>query len=570
MKNDLNKKAFTLVEILVTIGLLALIGVGIGVSLNKVLKNQEENSYESFIEKIKSSTLLYSSNSAQIVNDLEYDYGYKLISMKELINEGYVKGNLKNPNTNEVIKDFSQVDEVGKEDYSHAKVYYTMDKEMVIEYPYIKPSEESYLNVINYTTMYKSKEDDLCYKGINTPGLGLTIIQKDGVIRKDLTVGTDIIAYMEDGSTCTDSILNTSKVGTYKIRYIYTVDGSNALNNPNAKSAVRNITVKPTKPKIEIFEVKYKDDISNSNFDPYNLKLSLKANEPVNVSMKYCLVAVDGSQNDSDISKLISNCKEQQNGNQINNYWTNYPSNNTVNISFNVKESLVELKDARALKFYIFVKNGFEEFDKATNSYNDGIIYLYKTVTLNANGGKFSDGKTLISFDTPYGTPFNIFMNNHSAYKTPTRGNDYDFDGWISNGNNYTNDTTTKIREDITLLADWYHYCDSTHYGYSSGCNVSCGYGQETDYYVDSRDYRLCYSQPSGCYAGECPTTTTAPPVITTAPPTTTKSSSSGAKKCISPVSKQYKHECDCYMGDGIPMLIWYDSTYCYCCRSSY
>ena len=56
-----NNKGFTLVEILVTIGLLALLGVGIGVSLNKVLKNQEENTYETFIEKIKSSTLLYPS-----------------------------------------------------------------------------------------------------------------------------------------------------------------------------------------------------------------------------------------------------------------------------------------------------------------------------------------------------------------------------------------------------------------------------------------------------------------------------------------------------------------------------
>ena len=513
----MNKKGFTLVEILVTIGLLALVGVGIGVSLNKVLKNQEENTYETFIEKIKSSTLLYSSNSAQIVNELEYDYGYKLVSMEELIDDGYIRGNLKNPNTNEAIKDFSRVDEAGKEDYSRARVYYTMDKEMVIEYPFIKPSEEIYLNVINYTTMYKSKEEDLCYKGINTPSLGLTIIQKDGVIRKNLTIGTDIIAYMEDGSTCTDNALNTSKVGTYKIRYVYTIDGTNAENNPNAKSAVRNITIKPTKPVINEFVVEYQYDITNSNFNPYNLKLSLKANEPGNVSMKYCLVAVDGSQNVSDISKLISNCKDKdkENNNQINNYWEDYSSNSIANINFNVKEKLVEFKDAQSLKFYIFVKNGFEEFDKAMNSYEDGLIYLYQTITLKANGGTFADGNKEVSFKTDYGTPFNVFMNNHSAYKTPTKKTNkskFVHEGWQTKDKKiYNNNSKTKIIKDLNLNAIWYELCVSKDYIRSGSCDAEgCGNcGTKVIYYVDSKYTNYSCNKTESCCNPACPTTTT-------------------------------------------------------------
>ena len=131
MKNILNQKGFTLVEILVTIGLLALLGVGIGVSLNKVLKNQEENTYETFIEKIKSSSLLYSSNSETIMNDLEFNNGYVLISMNDLINGGYIRENVKNPNTNETLKELG-INEKG-EDYSKARVYYSMDKEMIID-----------------------------------------------------------------------------------------------------------------------------------------------------------------------------------------------------------------------------------------------------------------------------------------------------------------------------------------------------------------------------------------------------------------------------------------------------
>ena len=144
MKKNLYKKGFTLVEIIVTIGLLAILGVGIGVSLNKVLKKQDENSYETFIEKIKSSSLLYSSNSATIINDLEFNNGYILISMNDLIKAGYIRENLKNPNTDEKLNEINSPNEsegVGVEDYSQARVYYSMDKEMMIEYPFIKPED---------------------------------------------------------------------------------------------------------------------------------------------------------------------------------------------------------------------------------------------------------------------------------------------------------------------------------------------------------------------------------------------------------------------------------------------
>ena len=50
-----NKKGFTLVEILVSIGLLALIGTVIGISLNKAFKDNNKNNYDEFVEKVKSS-----------------------------------------------------------------------------------------------------------------------------------------------------------------------------------------------------------------------------------------------------------------------------------------------------------------------------------------------------------------------------------------------------------------------------------------------------------------------------------------------------------------------------------
>ena len=464
----MNKKGFTLVEILVTIGLLALLGVGIGVSLNKVLKNQEENSYESFIEKIKSSTLLYSSNSAQILNELEYDYGYKLISMKELIDDGYIKGNLKNPNTNEAIKDFSRVDVAGKEDYSRAKVYYTMDKEMVIEYPFIKPSEEIYLNVINYTTTYKSGESNLCYKGLNTSSLGLTLVESGGLLNKELNAGISIIAYMEDGSKCTDANLNTSKVGTYKIRYVYTINGTNAENNPNAKSVTRNIIVKPTKPVINKFEVAR---TVNEN-DVYKATMKLKASDVQGVNIRYCLVATKKDQ-----SSNISMCSGTSNSFSPNK-WISISNGSEISKNFDIRELFPEYASSEAeIRFFVFVRNDFEEYvnkeKQNTNEIGTKTYLLTSTVIFNLESGSskvyLEDMKTEITnpikitgISNVPRTKFNQVKEGSdiaiNKYNRIVR-NGYYFDGWYTEknggGTKYTKDTTTEVLGLLNLYASW-------------------------------------------------------------------------------------------------------------------
>ena len=49
----MNKKGFTLVEILVSIGLLALLGSVIAISLNRVFKDNNIKNYNEYVEKIK-------------------------------------------------------------------------------------------------------------------------------------------------------------------------------------------------------------------------------------------------------------------------------------------------------------------------------------------------------------------------------------------------------------------------------------------------------------------------------------------------------------------------------------
>lgn len=441
----MNQKGFTLVEIIVTIGLLALIGVGIGFSLNKVFKNQEENSYEIFIEKIKSSSLLYSSNSSTIMNDLEFNNGYILISMDDLIKGGYVRDNLKNPNTNENLKELG-TNENG-EDYSQARVYYSKDKEMMIEYPFIKPEENIYLNVINYTTIYKTNESNLCYKGLNTSSLGLTLVESGGLLDKILVAGNDIVAYMEDGSKCTDDKLNTSKVGTYKIRYVYTTDGTIAENNSNAKSAVRYIIVKPTKPKINDFTIE-NEDTSNV----YKAKMLLNVSDVEGINLRYCLVATK-----TDESPDIKRCQGEQNTGFAVNKWLPVSNKNTdIEKSFDIDTLLSDLINEKKIVFYVYVRNDFDEYTfkrmMNENDLGENAYILTSTLKIHLNTHSDFSNQTFYSnvnksntlsadyivrdiVNEPNKTKLSTILDNNSDYKKPITASYY-FTGWVDkNGN---------------------------------------------------------------------------------------------------------------------------------------
>ena len=97
-----NKKGFTLVEILVSIGLLALLGSVIAISLNRVFKDNKEKHYNEYVEKIKSSAMLFVNNTVDIINDLN-DNSFKIITIGDLIDNGYVNDTLVNPNTDEKV-----------------------------------------------------------------------------------------------------------------------------------------------------------------------------------------------------------------------------------------------------------------------------------------------------------------------------------------------------------------------------------------------------------------------------------------------------------------------------------
>lgn len=549
----MNKKGFTLVEIIVSVALLALIGVIVGISLNSTIKKQQISSYEEYVEKVKSSALLYINNTPSIINELNANYSYKILEARDVISNGYLNENLIDPSTKEKINRNDKI-----------KAYYDENYELMIDYPYENNNGENYLYTRNYNAIYNSDERNLCYIGINTNELqiinsltglkvGVNLISYNENETK-----ANIIAYMEDGRLCTDEIINTSKIGSYKIRYTYTIDGTPVSSSNNKKTAERTITIKPSKPKINSFDIK-----SQSDNSVYDASLNLSVTDVKDVTLKYCIVGVN-SDDKIEISSLFSKCQNTpkiiNNVTQLNNYWIDldngaYDSTSKKvkyvvnNKTFNIQSEMNELSTYNEIKFYIFVKNNYEEY---SSTFTENNYILKVRIRFNANEGKFKNNSSINNIFIKKGSVFSEALSSNS-YEEPTR-NDYIFEGWNINGTTYTKDTSTKLTTDVEAIANWYKLCvdiDRTE----TNCSANCGGGKKTITIKDKKySSVVCNTSTESCNTHACTTTTTAGknPV------------------CISPVSKQLKNECDCYAGDGVPMLIWYDNTYCYCCKKGY
>ena len=457
-----NKKGFTLVEILVSIGLLALLGSVIAISLNRVFKDNNIKNYNEYVEKIKSSAMLYVNNTVDIINDLN-DSSFKIITIGNLIDNGYLKDNIINPDTNKKIDKNEKI-----------KVSYDSDHELIVEYPYNDENKEKYLYTLNYTITYSDETKDLCYVGLNTPSLQL--IYPDGSkVVGTLVKDKSIKAYLESGEECTDSNLSSLKLGTYKIKYNYTDDFTDIEESENIKSAERTITVKPSKPVINLFTIKPQKAETDAGFSVNDAKMDLNVTDIKDIKLKYCIVGVK-SDDTTSLNNLMMKCSDEvktvSGVNQLNNTWVDLTngtmSNNketyVISKNFNIEKEMVDYKDYSEIKFYVFVKNSFEEYSDKLNEYNNG-IYLMTSMILfhlqdNAyfNGIKKETNNIYTIKNIANNTPFNVVMNSNTNYKRAYRPQYY-FKGWSTTANGttvqYTNSTTTKVLGALNLYAVW-------------------------------------------------------------------------------------------------------------------
>ncbi len=97
----MNRKGFTLIELIVTIALLAVISLISFVSVSSAIKKNNINNCNVLVDNIKSA-------ASEYVSDHRYDSGFTsgediTINANTLIESNYLKGNITDPFTNEPI-----------------------------------------------------------------------------------------------------------------------------------------------------------------------------------------------------------------------------------------------------------------------------------------------------------------------------------------------------------------------------------------------------------------------------------------------------------------------------------
>ncbi len=215
------RKGFTLVEMLVVIGLLAIFGVAIGISLTRNMKQNKQNQEKEFVQKVIGAANLYASNNEDIITSLYEDKGYAIIKVKDLIDAGLIQDNLLDPSTNEKVTGSEAV-----------KIELDTSGTIKIEFPVTNPNDD-YLQTGTIKIEYGSSQDELCYKGLDTESLRYVEASgkaKTGYFRKNENI------------RCDTSTVDVSKLGTYEVKYDY------QIQNGVWKQTTRKIMLVDTTP----------------------------------------------------------------------------------------------------------------------------------------------------------------------------------------------------------------------------------------------------------------------------------------------------------------------------------
>ena len=100
----MNKKGFTIVELIAVIALLAVIGTIFGANMIKMLANNKELEITTFTETITSATDAYVGAYPDAIKELSSTTSV-CIKISDIQNKGFLDKKLKDPSTGELISD---------------------------------------------------------------------------------------------------------------------------------------------------------------------------------------------------------------------------------------------------------------------------------------------------------------------------------------------------------------------------------------------------------------------------------------------------------------------------------
>lgn len=219
-----NKKGFTLIELVIAIGLLSIFAITIGISLNRTLKSQKLKEQQEFVEKIKSAANLYATNNSNIVNNLSKEKGFVTITIEDLTNGGYLSENTIDSSTNEKVDKSQKI-----------KISYDANGTIKIDYPYDK--EDDYLQALDiYINLGDNSITDYCFHDLGTSNLSY-VNSETGSFDHDYITSKE-----SDGNyqniNCNQGKIYTTSPGTYRIIYNYKLKNKNTW-----KRKTRNVVV---------------------------------------------------------------------------------------------------------------------------------------------------------------------------------------------------------------------------------------------------------------------------------------------------------------------------------------
>lgn len=455
MKDKL-KRGFTLIEMVISVGLLSIFAIIIIVNINKNLKDQQAKEYAEFIDKIKSAANVYMAANPDAEIFAKDDDGYNIISIDRLVETGLISTDtLVDPSTNLPLSDDStDLSKKYIKIYDDEKSNEEKSDATLIQYP-ATGEINKYLRAIKYE--------------MNNFGIG-KCETKDYLVGEVITIcnpnddNADFKGWFLDNDLTKEGPLVNSKYNPMEDIIFYAKWFKN-------KSA--NIT-------------SMKIESATSNYLDYKVKVSLEISDVYSGTLSVCI----NNQNN------VSSCTSWEEISPLNGQNNNYSYVKEIDLK-EMFDSSYETGSGKSATLYAFVKNSAYN-DSEKEGRTDTSLITSESSTYQIY--KYCS-KTTVS---QYGTFGSCTKKCGTGYKTRTNKVKDTY---------YSSVSCPDVPE--TQTCNTQSCCSSTTASYSDWgtCSASCGGGKQTRTvtYISYYDGRTCSTstQSQDCNTQDCCSSTT-------------------------------------------------------------